>query len=414
MFRLVFIMCLLILNEVIIYFSSGLNTFASYILIFSFIGLLTIYFYEILRINLSLMSIQEKNLIFALVALKLFITALLFVFIYLIHFPNARLLPPDAEIIHIPQILSWYEYFTLGVELETLTRFGRYYLSNLFFAIIYLGTDNLLYSIITGIIVLFLANIFLIYKNCNSLFKNEKFHGGVVSLMILFGAPSFTYYSLQLYKEGMFYLLINLFVMALIRKSYFWSIVLFSLISYERFYSGFLIALAFLIMLFINSGSIKRIVLLALSPILFYSIFLLFFPDFSLVSTLVIVKGFAGNHAVSDAGFGSKFPFSMLQIALTPIPNFFKFEYWNYQDRLLISAFVFSFVTIISFLLCKTKSGIGLVKFCWYLYPLYLLLWSAMAPFNGRARDAIYPFLIILVCNFIGNNYMKNWKVIKV
>ena len=134
------------------------------------------------------------------------------------------MLPPDAQIIHIPQIQAWYDYFKFNKELDDLTRFGRYYISNFYIAIIYLISDNLMISIVVGLLILFISNIILVYKNCSKIFKSEIFDGGLLSLMVLFGAPSFTYYSLQLYKEGMFYLMLNLLIYTTLKKKYFFNV----------------------------------------------------------------------------------------------------------------------------------------------------------------------------------------------
>ena len=406
-------MSFLVLIELFIYLASGFDNFISYVLINSYICLLALYFVGLFKVNIASISANEKSLILILLTMKFLISAFLFIYIYYLQFPDARLLPPDAQIIHIPQIQAWYDYFKFNKELDDLTRFGRYYISNFYIAIIYLISDNLMISIVVGLLILFISNIILVYKNCSKIFKSEIFDGGLLSLMVLFGAPSFTYYSLQLYKEGMFYLMLNLLIYTTLKKKYFLMFIIFSLICYERFYSGFLIFFALSLMFFIQAGLGKKILIIIISPFILYCIFLLAFPDFDLDATFTIVKGFASNHSLSDAGLGSKFPFSLLQIALSPIPNVFKIEYWNYQDRLLIAAFVFSVLTLVSFTFCKTKQKLGFVSFSWYIYILYLLLWSFLAPFNGRARDAIYPFIIILVCHFLGKYRYKNLKVIK-
>jgi len=378
---------------------SGYDNLLTLLLLFTLFVLYFVFVFFLLQSTNNIVRNADKTIIKGVVLLKAFSFTSVFMLAYYLSDGRGSLFPSDAELIHIPQILAITDMIVNGSNLPYLrenTIFGTYYFSNYYFSVLYILTGNFELAVIIGLALLLLANISFIYMNCNLYFRDDS--AGKIALLVIFISQSFFFYSLQLYKEGFFYFFVNVFIYSVLKRNYILLIICFYIISHERFYAAIIFAIAAAVTAIIHSKKEVRIALIFM--FLLSSLLLVRYTNLVeyLTGMSVALSGFRANHLISDAGNSLPFPLTILQISLSPIPNLFKVENWIYQDRLLIVSFCFSFVVLIATIKLIFKHKDLFLCWCCYSYVGYLFLWSWVAPFNGRARDGVFPILVIIVC----------------
>jgi hypothetical protein len=388
--------------ELLVLLWSGQTTFFSYLLTFAHIGVQGSFLYALLKMKKKLVSNTNYSTIVAIIAIKAVSFTLLFYIMFFVTDQQGSLIPTDALLIHIPQILAITDYMIEGTPLPELSAFGTYYLSNYYFSVLnILLFQNLYLSVMVGLMILMALNVFLINFNCKAYFQDVE--AGRLSLIIIFFAQSFFFYSLQLYKEGFFYLLVNLLIYCIIKRRVLLVIFFIFLIFHERFYAAIIMSSSGIIVGILHGGSSLRSCLLFGSLLFISLVTFLHSGPIDIWRVIEIMNQFRSGHAMSDAGTSIPFPFTVIQVFLTPIPNMYKLEHWIYQDRLLIGSFIFSFALAISFSKLILKRNNWFLAWCLYTFFGYVLLWSWIAPFNGRARDGIFPILVIIILSGIFN-----------
>lgn len=383
------------LEALILSVSGYHNLFTTYLTLTLFATYAVVVFFIVINAQ-DILKYSSGVMIKTIAVLKTAVYTAIFIFAYYLSDKQGSLIPVDANLIHIPQILSISDMIINNSDLPTLSTFGKYYYSNYYFSILYILFGDLEVAIIVGLIILLLANITLIYKNCAYYFENSS--AGKIALLVIFLSQSFYFYSLQLYKEGFFYLIVNIFIYSLLRRQFIIAGLLFYIIFHERFYAAIIFAIAAVLALFAKSSAKWKLFQLVFVLCSFLLAELFVGISHHTANVISVINNFSTAHSVSDAGLSVPFPFTIVQISLSPIPNMYKMETWIYQDRLLIMSFIFSCLVSLAVIKLLIQRKSMFLVWCCYSYIGYIALWSWVAPFNGRARDGIFPIIVIIVC----------------
>jgi hypothetical protein len=383
-------------TELLILIYSGTNDFVAMILIL-FLSFLHIFLvaYVILT-KFTLVQKMNHSVTIFIVLAKVFSFSSIFFISYFLNDKLGSLIPADAEIIHIPQIEAITELILTNRPLPELGPFGTYYLSNYYFSILsIIFNDNIYLAVMVGTTILLCLNVLLIYRNCILYFGNR--HSGLFAIILVFMSQSFFFYSLQLYKECFFYLIVNLLIHFIIKRNFILAIFLVLIIAHERFYAGAIIVFAGVLVGLTQGSNRVKLSSMLLLTVLIAGYASMKPNSFHFWVIIEVLNGFRSGHSVSDAGNAVAFPFSIIQVLLTPIPNLYKIQNWIYQDRLLINAFFFSALSTYSVFKLLIRRNDPFISWAIYTFLGYTLLWSWVAPFNGRARDGIFPLVIMLI-----------------
>lgn len=319
----------------------------------------------------------------------------------------------DAMDHHLPNAITFSDWMAGEGYLDVINEnpFKKIYISNIWVGLFFYLIDVSPLVTVLSMLAIKIITIFIIYRASIALTSDTGISS--VAAIIYALSPTITFYTIQFYKDFFIQLLISLILLAIFKyknKIKGLLIIPILILSFERFYLSIIIIITFLVYYFnSNSGILKKLSMLVSCIFLSILIFSYYFKNQDIFNLFNIIKNFADTHNdLVDVMPTTNIFIDLFRIFFTPFFNFYKLDMYNKFDSLLTwGSFVHQAVMLFYLrgLWYYRKNSLTLIN----LSFLFLILILAMVfPYNGRARDSLYPLIVIYSAIGISSLFNRN------
>jgi hypothetical protein len=316
--------------------------------------------------------------------------------------PDDLLWPVDAMNHHLQNAINFSSWLTNGGSIEFFDEnpFKKIYISNMwvgtFFSL--LGV----YPASSGIamVVIKLVTIILIYKSALIITQNQWMSSSAAIIYALI--PTVTFYTIQFYKDFFIQFIVALIIYIIFKfKTKFLAIVFMifplAFLIIDRFYLAIIFLISYSLYYFIEQKNIiKNIVATSFGILISLIIYYYYFNSRSLADIFQIIADFTDSHNNSlDSTPTTNIAFDLLRITFTPFFNGYKLDnYFGFDSLLIFGGFIHQVLMLFYFkgLWMYRKNKLAIINTS-VLFLLIIL--GLIMPFDGRARDSLYPLISI-------------------
>lgn len=301
---------------------------------------------------------------------------------------------------HIHNSIIVSDYINNNTNLpEWDNPFKKIFLSNWWIGFWYalFGPSPYVTAIATS--MLRLPTCYLVYKS-SLLFSQNRSHASIALIIYSF-SPTVIFYTLQYYKDFLIQLIVAILLYFLLQSRsrpvyLIYSMLALFFLFYERFYLALIFSVVLAVM--VMSSAIPKqvkIIAVAIPLLLFIVFFQRYFSGQSFSAVLESLFEFQDAHN-SDPSVTpvTNIFVDFIRASLTPFFSFQKVDNYLWFDSLLIfGSFVHQAVMLFylrglwSFRRYRLLGALNLSVF------LLILLVGFVFPYNGRARDSVYPII---------------------
>jgi len=383
------------------------------------IALSFFYIAVVFIVAVNLIFSSHKKLKFVTLSLVLLLVFLnhvgIFLGFILASGPDYMLWPDDAIDHHLPNSTDVSRWI-LGdgaIEIFTDNPFSKIYVSNMWVGLFFATLG--IYPIVSAIamLVIKLFTIYLIYSSAIILTKNKFI---ALTSSIIYGLlPTITFYTIQFYKDYFIHFLVALILFIFSKSINRPKLVILmalplSILFIERFYLLLIICAALVLYYWGQSGKIfQKILILTLGILVSFVVFGYYFSGQGVIELIESIQAFesAQNQSI-DVTPTTNIALDLFRITFTPFFNLYKLDqYERYDSLLTFGGFVHQLIMLfyLKGLWVLRKNRIVLLNFS-FLFLLIIL--ALIMPYNGRARDSLYPLVSIFAS--VGINSLLNRK----
>jgi hypothetical protein len=297
--------------------------------------------------------------------------------------------------------------------------YQKLYFSNWWIGLFYavFGASPYITAIATSIFRI--PTSYLVYKSAYLLSRNKS-HASIALIIYSF-SPTVILYTMQYYKDFIVHFFVALFLFFLIKSR---SNLIFLLLSFfpmyilfnERFYLALIFSVVLSAVVFTSSLSIKlKFFLLSVPFFIFIFYVNRYFPSGGLQNVIEALYELQESHNLDSSVTPTTNIFiDFLRAAFTPFFSSHKVENYIWFDSLLVfGGFVHQFVMILYFTSLWMYRKFKFLLALNLSTLLLLLLIGLIFPYNGRARDSLYPLISITAAFCIAPQRSNRPHIIK-
>ena len=328
--------------------------------------------------------------------------------------PDYLLWPVDAMSHHLENSINFSSWLIDGTRVDFYDEnpFKKIYISNMWVGIFFalLGENPISSGIAMMVIKLF--TIILIFKSTFIITSNRWISSSASIIYALI--PTVTFYTIQFYKDFFIQFIVALIIYIIFRfKTRFISIVLISLpliiLISDRFYLSIIILIAYSSFYLIHEkNKIKCFFLFVFGILLSILIFHYYFKNRGIFDLFDVINDFADSHNNSlDSTPSTNIFFDLFRITFTPFFLRYKLDnYFGFDSLLIFGGFIHQIVMLLYFkgLWMSRKNDLIVINIS---VLLLLILLGLIMPFDGRARDSLYPLISIFAAIGISSFIIK-------
>lgn len=320
--------------------------------------------------------------------------------------PEYMIWPVDAIDQHLPNAMAFSDWVSGKGEIVFFgdNPFSKVYVSNmwvgLFFSVF--GVYPEVSSV--AMLVVKLITIFLIYTAALNFTRNKSI---ALTAALIYGLlPTITYYTIQFYKDFFVHFLVALLLFMFSRSILKGSNVVLTLILatvplallfIERFYLVVMLCAALTLYCWSLTGKVfLKLAILFLACSVSYVILNYYFEGQNVQALVETIQSFQEVH---NEGINvtptTNIALDLFRIAFTPFFTVDKLNNYNdFNSLLTFGGIIHGLIMLFYFrgIWIERKNRVALINFA-FLFLMYIFAY--IEPYNGRARDSLYPLVAV-------------------